>query len=456
MLDLSDEYVAALVTIHSAAKVILALMENSSIFEMLQLKPEVEEVRKKMRKADGSSIGVFADSLAQEASWKIKLDAYVQSTNAAEIHLSKMKEVKAFLEKRSLRSDPKIVMQMVRDLGFLHSELPPRAFDQFMAEGLSFSKDYWTQSLQALTGGVWQHEQQHLQECMMECNLVWPEEATFSEAVHELAQRAAARTGQSKIGEFVACMEPMADTLKSHESTAAAVQEVQKHTRVCRGLKLDEKQMKAVHTAIDTLQAAALCVWGEGKAAPEILEMTECLEPWFAAHQGAKLLVMKLHEALVKALASWLEVGVNMTTLKPGPEKAALAALVRSHKAAAAHLDQASEADWGTKALASVHKDAGESLQSTQKMVIENAKEELEKQGQKVRELMALTGSGEKAWCDNITAAMDWDEALKIAGASLAKIPSDRLELETKDLYEVCLVFWRWGNTKLSRKVCSF
>ena len=437
MQDLADEYVVSLVSLHSAAKVIMALMETESIFQMLQLKPEVEEIRRYMRRADGSSMGVFADSLAQVPCWKAKLDAYVSSTNAAEIHLSKMKEVRAFLEKRSLRADPKTVMMIARDLGFLQSELPQKAFESFMSEGLAFCKEYWAHCHVALEGGIWQHEQQPLQECMTECNLVWPEESCFSEAVQQLAQMAAAKSGQSKIGEFMKCLEPIAETLKCEHLTAAAVEDVRKHSRLCKGMAFSDEQQKIVHTAVDTLQAAALCSWSSGDGAAAILEMTECVEAWFARHQGPKLEVMHLYEALQQSFGAWKEVSEKFTSLKAGPEKEALASLVRSHNAAKQHLEDASKTDWAKKELRVVMETAGENLAATEKMLIEVAKDGLEKQAAKVNELMALAGCGDKSWTESITAIMVWEEAVQVAGGTLAKIPYDRLELETKDLYEV-------------------
>ena len=440
MQDLADEYVGALVNVHNAAKVVLALMEKACIFKMLQLKPEVSEVRKKMRRADGSSMGVFADSLVQEACWKAKLDTYLSSTSAAEIHLSKMKEVKAFLERRSLRAEPRTVTLLVRDLGFLHSELPAEAFQQFMAEGLAYSKDYWTQSHGALCNGIWQHDQQQLQECMTECNLVWPDESCFSEAVQQLGHLAAAKSGQTKIADFMACLEPMVENLKEQELLVDAVEQVRKHSRVCRGMAMNEEQQKTVQVTIDTLQAAALCSWGGGDAAPEILEMCECLEPWFAKDQGAKLVVMQLYEALAKSFVTWKALGSKMSSLKEGPEREALAELVRTYKAGADRVNEAGNSDWGKKELMSVKVTAGKELEETEKMIVEQTKAEMEKQGQKVQELMCLTGCGEKSWTESITATMGWEEVAAAASRTLAKIPSDRLELETKDLYEVSLV----------------
>ena len=422
---------------HDACRVVVALCNSDDVFQMLQAKGDVAAIRKHMRKADGSSLGVLADTLSQVPCWREAMDAFLSTTNAAEVHQQKMQELHAVLAKQSMRADPREAVSWVKELGFLQSELAASVFQSFLNDGLQYAKAYWKHAETLVKEDRWPFQQSDLQNFLCECTLVWPSEELFSAGVADLAKLAAAQSGVARVAEFLNSLEQMTKTLGDRTTWSASLEAVKKSTKQCQGLELNQLQKHKVQNCLHVVHVAASSELSKNEDAKIMIEVAECLDSWKADYQEKRLQSLHVSLRLWKAMAEWGTVAARTTQLAPGPDKEKLAELLRGKSGAEAYLASEEAGVWDKENIEQYDMKAGEVIAGVEKLLIDNAHSRLSDEVAKVSELLSRSNVGEKTWAEAVPASMSWGDVAKHAASSLAKVPAEELENEVKQLEEV-------------------
>ena len=434
MEELDDAYVTSIVTLHSVTGALQALQEKDALVRLTH-RDDVTTLRKAMRRASGTSVGVVADTVAQVQIWRESLEDFVKATDIAAIHKQKLQRLRCFLDQAESKAKVGDMLQQYKELSFLRAEFPSDNLTVFVDDALQFAKDYLGKAEELVHADTYDQDVTVLRQLLLECEVMWPRDTFFSSSLKQLDSCLAKRMGDQKMMELVSCIKSLKAKLEAKKELTEVKEAVAMHAQLCKGIPLPPAEAEECLGVFDLL--CKHCLHDIANASVEKagvkLAMLEDLTVWWNKQQSMRVSALQSMVNAERALDSFTQEHDSLDAMLAGDDHEKLAQLRRSADVVKEWLED-EELQWAVAELQASWDKVSKTLEGAQDFMKKSATDQLEEALAACKTLMAASDRNGAPWDSGWDAGASWEDTVARCKETLGKVKPEELEKSYQNL----------------------
>eukprot|EP00971_Amphidinium_carterae_P337661 6474575-Amphidinium_carterae.1 len=320
------------------------------------------------------------------------------------------------------------IMEKLRDLIYLHADLPSGSFEEPFEAGNRKLQEFWATSFERLKKGNAGADCQLLQDIVAEAVVTWSNDSVWLKNTEDLAEMMTSRAAQALVEKFLASWEQVASRVGDESQLQALLEDLEKHSTSARGVALpshaDAKFKEVLDIVVNNM---ALTVNEKYPLFLMLYKVLLCAQPWLSGPSVATLDAItmnhKLKECWLAFRGSHTEVS-DMLDSDKAQEK--LADVMRQVKVAEKFLSEPPGNGWQHGLVQVAFDEAKAAVAKASELLFKKVVDAMTHAIQNAGIAQGLPDG--KSWLDGLGDDVTWDTLLEHAQKTLLTVPKKELE----------------------------
>ena len=420
----------ALAVMKDVNSALQALLGEANLLSVLEVAEDVERLKKKARSGENSHFSTVADAVAQTPWFKQQMQEFSQTVAITKVHKKKVLEISTWVRSPVADWKPEMIVENMRDLIFLQSDLPAGALDDMVKEGKAKIKEYWTSTFGKLVDGHAGVECKLLQDVVAEGCSSWPDDNFFFESTEKLADMMSSRAGQALVHRFLLEWSKLTETEQALdvEKLEAVLPDLSVHYWSARGVAMPQEERAKFDKVLEALLQKMRSVVGQDLQHFSLLcKASLCSESWWSTEQAETIRFVQAQHGLFTIMLEYSGGGVDVGTALGKPNgRANLGFLMRKVKECELLMKEPECPGWSRALLSPAFEKASGLVAESSNYLYAKVEENLSWALQSCTISKGLPDN--KAWTDGVDDKMSWEALVQHGEKTLATVPRIALE----------------------------
>ena len=446
--DLPDCYVSMIAEINVFCSAVLGLCQEEA-FEMLPYVTMVDRVRSFFRMMGDSPMHMLANAVCESPFWNERVRSFQALTLTLGTHTDRIDRVKAFItafsvEEGTWAAQLKSLLATVKDVQYLQEELKQPTIHELATSFQTALESWWDRIKQCLAkGDNIDVDEEEFQELLMETGITYGPMSSLEDIKSARAKHLVQQQGLAKMEAMLLNLNLCYEGLKKEEAELLNVDDVVASAKAGAGVVLPaagrQQFDQQLHFMVEKVEEI---LPSEMTQALELQKALVALKPWMSSSMSTKIFprvtaAISLQDTVNSAaeMASQFKEQLGGAVI---PKPVWLAALMRAVSVAVALPSfQGEEHEWGKALLPKLIAEGQKCVAEMEKLLVTKDRDAA-KTAYKVCVDMAGGLDKGRLWTSMMDRpdSADWNAIVKVAKASIFKLPVGALDKSIQSLEE--------------------